>query len=335
MIDKLRLAIENPELIIPYIRRRVFGQLLPPKGILLGVNDVCNARCKMCHLPIKQRPQEFEIAMFKKLVEEIKRYDTSISFKMTEPTLKRDIAEFIKICSENDLKSYINTNGFLLPAIAEKLVETGLSGIQVSIDDLEEKHDSIRRLNGCFKRAVEGIELIDKYRRQNNKKVQIVVNFTVTPDNYSDLYETFNFFQKKPIDLLKFIHLNFMIDEIPIKVNPDVLYRQIQMIKRKSKFPVYFFPEMTKEETNRYYKEKGFLERYTKCNTLSTHCYIDFNGNVRPHVRCVDTVFGNIKDEKFMDIWKGEKFQKFRELVRKHPLKECARCCGITTDRTQ
>ena len=34
-----------------------------------------------------------------------------------------------------------------------------------------------------------------------------------SPKNYSDLYETFKFFQNKPIDLFKFIHLNFLVDE--------------------------------------------------------------------------------------------------------------------------
>ena len=210
-----------------------------------------------------------------------------------------------------------------------------MNGVQVSIDAVGEKHDEIRRLR-CFDKAIEGINLIDKYRKQYGKKVLISINYTVTPENYMDLYETWRYFQDKPIDLFKFIHLNFLVDEIPIAIDDAVLHEQIQKIKNeKSKFPVYFFPELNKEELRKYYKEKYFIDRYKHCNVINTHCYIDFKGNVRPHVRCIDIIFGNIREQKFMDIWNGEKFREFRESVARQPLEECKRCCGITSDRTQ
>ncbi|MBS3115476.1 aminopeptidase, partial [Candidatus Woesearchaeota archaeon] len=42
----------------------------------------------------------------KKLIGEIKPYGTRISYKMTEPTLKKDLSEFSRICSENGIESF-------------------------------------------------------------------------------------------------------------------------------------------------------------------------------------------------------------------------------------
>ena len=92
---------------------------------------------------------------------------------------------------------------------------------------------------------------------------------------------------------------------------------------------------MNKKEMHDYYYSKDFLARFIHCSHPNTHCYIDFKGDVRPHVRCTNTVLGNIHEQPFMSIWKGEKFMNFRKALNKKPFKECARCCGITTDRTQ
>ncbi len=331
MMRKVKLAIENPELIIPYIRRRVFGQLLPPREIMIGVNDVCNARCKMCNLPIKQRLQEFDIETFKKVINEVKSFKPKISFKLTEPSLKRDIIKFVQICTDNGLETALTTNGFLLPTIAEKLVEAGLKNIQVSIGGLEEKHDSIRRLNGCFKNAVDGIKKLVYYRKEYGSNLKIIIDFAICPDNYMDLYETYNSFKGDDIDLFKFPHMNFDPEEIPLKMDIDVLYNQIQKVKGDGKIKYKFLPEISKKEMYDYYNKKGFLKGFERCFVPYTHCYIDFNYDVRPNARCIDIVFGNIKKQPLMEIWRGEKYNKFRETLKKHPFDYCQRCCGVTT----
>lgn len=328
----IKMAFYNPHLIVPFIRRRLFGQILPPNNLSIRVNEMCNARCKMCNLPIYRTPPEFDIKLFKKLISEVKSFKPVISLKMTEPTLKKDLCEFVKICSQNGLESVVTTNGFLLPKLAEDLVKAGLTKIQISVDEIGNKHDEIRRLKGCFKNAVRGIKKLVYYKEKYNSKLKIFVNFTIFDENYMSMMKFLKYFEKFPLEFLKFSHVNFPISEIPRKIDTKKLYRLIKQIKgRKNKVRVKFLPDLNEKELYEYYHEKKFLKGYSKCYIPYTHCIIDYNGDVKPDARCTEEILGNIKKQKFLDIWYGEKYRKFRERLKKEPFKICIRCCGVMT----
>ncbi len=332
-MHNIKVAFYSPHLIIPFIRRRVFGQILPPVTIMIKLNEVCNARCRMCNLPIFQTPPEFDIKLFKQLIQDVKSFKPTISFKMTEPTLKKDLSDFIRVCSENGLTSVVTTNGFLLPRVAEDLVKAGLCRIQISIDEIGKKHDDIRRLKGCFKNAVNGIKKLVYYRKKYNSKLKIFVNFTIFEQNYMSMMKVLKYFEKFPLEFLKFQHVNFPISEVPKNINTEKLYKLIQDIKRrKNKVKVKFLPDLSEKEMHEYYHEKKFLKGYRKCFIPYTNCYVDYNGDVMVHTRCIDDqTVGNIKKQKFLDIWYGDKYKEFRKKLKTNQYKECMRCCGVMT----
>ena len=323
--------MENPQLVMPYIKRRLFGKLLPPREIVMGVNDVCNAKCTMCDLPFKNQPQEFDINIFRKLIEEVKPFKPSISFKLTESSLKRDIHDFIKTCTDAGLQTSMTTNGYMLPVISERLVKAGLSTIQVSIGGLGEKHDETRRLPGAFKRAMEGIEKLFFYKKQYNSNIRVIIDFAICPENCGDLYDTYCYFKKYSVDLFKFPHMNFTSPVFPVKIDVDLLWEQINKVKADGTIKYKFLPELSKEEIREYYYDNKFMKGFTNCFIPYTHCYIDFNYDVRGNAKCVDLVLGNIKDKPFMEIWNGEKYRNFRQALKKQPFDYCKRCCGVTT----
>ena len=120
-----------------------FGRKFP--YIRLSITDVCNYKCTYC-LPqgYKKTPGDTRSFMSG---EEISRLTKALSelsvckIRLTggEPTVRKDFFEIIKILkSEAGIKKVvITTNGYHLDEKAKRLVDSGLNGINISIDSLD------------------------------------------------------------------------------------------------------------------------------------------------------------------------------------------------------
>ena len=120
-----------------------FGRTFP--YIRLSITDVCNFKCGYC-LPNGYQIDKSDNRKFLNL-EEIRRLARVFSklgvhkIRLTggEPTVRKDFFEIIKIL-KNDAgieKVVITTNGYHLDEKAKMLVDSGLSGVNISIDSLD------------------------------------------------------------------------------------------------------------------------------------------------------------------------------------------------------
>lgn len=377
--NAISLALKKRRLIIPHIRSKLSFALsnfttyaLMPKSINLAITNRCNARCVMCDFGQEnknsvnynimrskiQEDSDIDMDLFKKIILDVKNFKPFILFILVEPLLNNNLIELIKICRDEGLIVEITTNGYLLPSLAEKLVKSDVYGIQVSIDGPPEIHNSQRRVKNSFEKAMEGIRLLDFYKRKYNKKLFIKINYTISNLNYNVIVEALNCFKNvKGINMVKLQTLSFITEKMknthnkilgdycpittssisdsvsPQKVGVDELYQQIKEIKkRKYPFLIDFIPNIsyTKGEIKKYfYNELKFLRNHTKCGAPYKNVYIDIKGDVRPHTRCYDIVMGNIKEKDFKKIWNGKKYREFRARIRKKAFPGCTRCCGV------
>ena len=120
-----------------------FGRTFP--YIRLSITDVCNFKCGYC-LPNGYQVDKSDNRKFLHL-DEIKRLSKVFSklgvqkIRLTggEPTVRKDFFEIIKILkNEAEIKKVvITTNGYHLDDKAKMLVDSGLDGINISIDSLD------------------------------------------------------------------------------------------------------------------------------------------------------------------------------------------------------
>ncbi len=81
----------------------------------------------------------------------------AVAFEGGEPLLRKDLPEILAYSRSLPLHTSIITNGTLLKSRVDEIAPF-ISGILfVSLDGPEKTHDMIRGVDGCFKRAVEGI----------------------------------------------------------------------------------------------------------------------------------------------------------------------------------
>jgi len=158
------------------ILRDSFGRTFP--YIRLSITDVCNFKCGYC-LPNGYQVDKSDNRKFLHL-EEIRRLAKVFSklgvckIRLTggEPTVRKDFFEIIKILkNEAGIKKVvITTNGYHLDEKAKMLVDSGLNGINISIDSLD--RNTFKTITG-HDRLPEIIKGIQKLQDLNFNNIKI------------------------------------------------------------------------------------------------------------------------------------------------------------------
>ncbi len=133
------------------------------------LTEKCNLKCSHCY----QKGERKDELSFREVNETIKEItetlndwkadyelDFSPSMNITggEPFLRKDIFEILSEIKNAGFDIHLLTNGTLVDrAIAEKLYETGVKGVQVSIEGPEEIHEGIRG-RGSFSASLRGVK---------------------------------------------------------------------------------------------------------------------------------------------------------------------------------
>ena len=187
-----------------------FGRKFP--YIRLSITDVCNFKCTYC-LPegYKKTPGDTRSFMS---AEEISRLTKALSelgvckIRLTggEPTVRKDFFDILKDMKQNSNipKVTITTNGYRLNKIAKQLHETGLDGINISIDSLN--RETFKKLTGHdrLNEILEGIDILQKLGF-NNIKVNAVLLKGIN-DTHEEFEKFGNFIKNNKIDF-RFIEL--------------------------------------------------------------------------------------------------------------------------------
>lgn len=160
------------------------------------------------------------------------------------------------------------TNGTLIGKYAEKLIDSGLDEIIFSLDGSEKSHDSIRGIQGTFKKGSIGIsKLNDLKLKKGIKKPLININSTIFEQNYAAFLETLEAAKNFYPDNFTFHHLLFLKEEtvdtfktffnqkfgqIPYDwqgfavnslpdIDPNIIIHQIGIIKEKNTISMLVF----------------------------------------------------------------------------------------------
>ena len=181
-----------------------FGRRFP--YIRLSISDVCNFKCGYC-LPDGYKINKADNRTFIN-TQEIGRLAKALSelgvskIRITggEPTIRKDYLEIIKIIKKNSgiKKTVITTNGYKLNKIAKNLKDSGLDGINISIDSLNSK--TFKQITG-HDRLHEILEGIQELQKLNFKNIKInAVLMKGINDSEKDFKEWSNFIKNNEID---------------------------------------------------------------------------------------------------------------------------------------
>ena len=181
-----------------------FGRTFP--YIRMSITDVCNFKCGYC-LPNGYMADKSDNRKFLHL-DEIKRLSKVFSklgvqkIRLTggEPTVRKDFFEIIKILkNEAEIKKVvITTNGYHLDEKAKMLVDSGLNGINISIDSLDKNTFKTVTGHDRLSEILRGIQNLQDLNFNNIKVNAVLLKNINTSEKDFDSWA--NFIKKNKVD---------------------------------------------------------------------------------------------------------------------------------------
>lgn len=308
-----------------WIRKLFIKRNSLPEQITFFITNKCNLRCQHCFFwkELNKPTKELALEEIEKISKTMGKF-AFLSLTGGEPFLRKDIVEIATIFNKNNeiLRLSIPTNGVLSDRIVEsakKILEKNKNLnliVKVSLDGLEKDHDKIRRMKGCFAKAVKTFFKLKSLKKDYpNLKVGVLITiFSLNQEKVEKLYD-FVRLKLKPdhvgLNLVRGNLRDNKLKEIDLGLYKK-LYQRIL-----DDFPKTFF---------HLYKKKAFelLTRTIEENRFQTDCFAGIlsgviyeNGDVFP-CEPLDKKIGNLREANydFKKLWLSKKAEEIRKYIR-------------------
>ena len=287
------------------------------RQLFLELTLQCNEHCFHCGSSCGAAPcEQLSLEEYRRILDEVKEdFDIrKIQLCITggEPLLRPDFFEIMGYAHDLGYRWGMTSNATLITKeVAHRLAECGMRTISVSIDGLPETHDRLRGLRGGYDMAMRGIQNLINEKAFSNVQVTTVVNH----GNIDELDKLFSIMDKLDIDSWRVINLEPIGRAL---LRPELMcteedYRRLFRFireKREAGYPVeygcshYLGPEL----------EGELRDWYWLCNAGIYTASIMANGDIGACLdieRRPETIQGNIRTQRFRDVWE-QRFELFR-----------------------
>ncbi len=311
-----------------------------PISLIHFLTNRCNARCSFCFIDFDDENTfkgELSLDEIDKLTKKLGNSLLNVNFTGGEPFARKEINEIAKKYIDNtSIQSiYVTTNGSL-PERVEKFAKEITDydknielTFQISIDDLPEAHDRVRKINNLFEKCIETYELL-----KNIKNCSAVVSITVTHENCENIEEIFNYLHIKK--KIKNIKCTIVRDEgvykTPIEKKIKILDAYTYLTNKIKKLSLSgdIVNYNSKTLQGRLHRKKDFIswkmikDTYLKpkyismCHAGGLFGIIKANGDVFPCEILEDKKIGNVRDHEynFMKLWKSQKNNQVKKFIK-------------------
>jgi AdoMet-dependent heme synthase len=283
-----------------------------PYHVVWETTTRCNLNCIHCYASSAEaRHSELTTAEGKRLLEQIAMIEDMRMIVITggEPLLRNDIFQLMEHAGKLGFHIIFSTNGTLLtPDIARDLAKLGIVNFSISLDGYtRECHESIRRKEGCFQGAIEGM----KAAAQTGVCTQ--VNFTAMKQNLDELPGLIDLAESMKVDIIMvFQAIPPQHDRGTLELDAEEQTHLIETIVEKQQKARALIIPVCSPEYWAYLGEKGrgVFSRYLQnkafygCGAGSGFSYIRFDGEVWP-CNFIPLSAGNVREKDFGEIWKN------------------------------
>jgi MoaA/NifB/PqqE/SkfB family radical SAM enzyme len=284
-----------------------------PYILIVETGTVCNLTCPTCPTPREivagsRSVKNMELDSFRKIITNAhKSFSAVLLYWSNEPLLNRNIADMVRFCNTLNLHTFISTNVMLLSEETGRgLIGAGLDELLVCLDGFSAKTYEPFRRGAKFetvKRNIENVCRIKKEMKAVNPWVEI--QYIETKQNSEEIASCREWARGAGVD--------------GFRVQPLYITRHLNDFE---KLRNEFYSAKDWAEAN----EKNSREHICK-NADSTVCVL-VNGQLT--VCCYDIKgtfsFGNLLEDSFEDIAKGEKYSGIKRKGARRELSICRKC---------
>ena len=331
MNDEIKqIKIKNLDKLYEYRQKLYEKPIL--KDLFIEITSRCNAHCEHCGSSCGDKIITDEISadyLKRTLLEISQKYnakDILLNVTGGEPLVRNDLFEIMDYANRLGFRWGMTSNGMLITEdILEKMNQTNMETISISLDGLKETHENFRKVPGSFDKIINNIKKLHQVPSIKIVQVTTVAN----KKNLNELEDLYNLM--KELNIISWRVIN--VDPIGrAKGNNNIL-----LDKEEYKYLFNFIKEKKEENVmnveygcSHYLDiplEKEIRDTYFFCITGLYVASILSNGDifVCPNVeRRKEFIQGNIKTDSFVDVWEN-KFKFFRSDDRTK-CEKCSKC---------
>jgi radical SAM protein with 4Fe4S-binding SPASM domain len=288
-----------------------------PMSISFEPTTSCNLRCPECPSGLRSftRPTGMlEKDLFQRTIDELS--DTLmylVFYFQGEPYLHPKFLEMAQYASQKGIYTATSTNAhYLTDENAKKTVESGLDRLIISIDGTSQEVYEQYRVGGKLEKVLEGTRNIIKWKKAlKSNTPHVIFQFLVVKPNEHQIEE------------VKKLAEEMGIDEVGLKTAQIYDYEDgSELIPTIEKYSRY------SKKADGTFKIKNKLVDH--CWKMWHSCVITWDGLVVPC--CFDKDahhrLGDMKTQTFTELWKGESYQEFRQILIKSrsEIEMCKNC---------
>jgi len=291
----------------------------------------CNSRCLTCNV-YDRKADEFTVEEFDHTFASLGRAPYWFTMSGGEPFLRRDLVDICESAWRRTHPAIINipTNGILtdrIPSMVEDIAARCRGTkviVNLSLDEIGERHDAIRGVPGNFEKALSTYEALRKLRADN---LTLGIHTVISVHNVERLPEIYRYMtgELAPDSFITEIaEERVELETIGTGVTPkpdDYAAAVDFLTARLHEQEFRGISRVTQSFRARYYGlVKGFLEEHRQI----IPCYAGFaSGQIAPDgdvwFCCIEAKsVGNLRDAgyDFPSIWFGERARELRKRVR-------------------
>lgn len=307
----------------------------------------CNLRCVHCYSSSDAQAYDGELTTEEayRFIDDLAEFNVPVLlFSGGEPLMRGDLFELLYYAGQKGIRATVSTNGTLIDReAAERLREAGIGYVGVSLDGVGAGHDRFRGQEGAFKRTMQGIQ------HCYSAGLRVGLRFTITRHNLDQVPEVFQLAEEEGIPRLCFYHLVYsgrgsemVNDDIgPAETREllDYLMDKTLEFEKKGRTKeilmvdnhadgVYLYLQMSKKHGQKVERARRLLEANGGNRSGIAISAVGNEGSVHPDQFTSNHTFGNVKQEKFGELWSNPSHPILMGLKNRKPLLKgrCSSC---------
>ena len=341
-----------------------------PSWVTIQLLEQCNLRCRMCYEwgetgAYHQNSDQamLDLPTVLRIVNECLHSKPIFEFFGGEPMLYPGLWEVMAAIRRGGCELSFPTNGTLLEENADRLVDSGLNRLWVSVDGPKSINDR-QRGTGVFKRVMRGLDALhEAKKRKGSRYPEVGITCVVTPSNCDHVDELFlrcldlNLIACVSIELQSFttreqvqlygeeLKTSFGVASTPCAqayvrdpeifsgIDVESLTRQLQAVAAAcaARGIIFHSQPQTVEVSNirQYFSGQwqAMIDHKNRCGVPWVAAEISARGEVTTCHTFYDLPLGNVHHESLLDIWRGERATRLRNKLRQGLFPICTACC--------
>ncbi|MBK8624353.1 MAG: SPASM domain-containing protein [Saprospiraceae bacterium] len=277
-----------------------------PMTISIEPTTACNLRCPECPSGLRSFTREtgnLKEDFFRATIDDLyKELVYLIFYFQGEPYINPKFLDMVKHATNKGIYTITSTNGhFLNDENAKKTIESGLDRMIISVDGTTQEVYQNYRKEGNLESVLQGARNVVKWKKAlKSNTPHIIFQFLVVKPNEHQIPEIYRLAKEVGVD------------EVKLKTAQVYDYEHgNELIPTIEKYSRY------KKQSDGTYQVKNQLLNH--CWKLWHACVITWDGLVVPCCFDKDAIhrLGDLKNVKFREIWHGENYKNFRQLLLK------------------